>query len=94
MLRPRSYPPACPQALSTGLLLRRRALGSDSIYRVRAATGPTVQVEVVEAPGMKPGARIELCVTAARALDRLRSISAISVRDSRATVLTIARPAA
>ena len=94
MRRPRSYPPAHPLALSTGLLLRRRALGTDSIYRVRTATGPIVEVEVVEAPGMKPGARIELCIAAARALERLRSISAIPGRESGATVHTIAHPAA
>jgi hypothetical protein len=94
MRRPRSYPPAHRPALSTGLLLRRRALGSDSVCRVRSATGPIVEVEVVEAPGMKPGARIDLCIAAARALERMRSISALPGRESGATVRTIARPAA
>ena len=94
MLRPRPYPPAYPLAPSTGLLLPPRALASVATCRVGTATRPVVEVEGAEAPGMRPGARIELCIAAARALERLRSISAMTGRESGATVRTIAHPAA
>ena len=90
MRRRRSYSAAHSLTLSTGQMLRRRALGSDSIYRVRGASGPTVEVEVIEAPGMRPGARIELSVAVARALEGLRAISA----DAGVAARSIARPAA
>jgi len=81
MRRPRSSSAAYPLALSAGLLLRRRALGSDSIYRVRAASGSVVEVEVLEAPGMKPGVRIGLCSAAACALERVRAETGATARE-------------
>jgi hypothetical protein len=54
-------------ALRPGRGLRYRALGSESLFRVLGAAGPTVQVEVVSAPGLAPGARLHLSLAGARA---------------------------
>lgn len=58
-------------ALVAGQVLRDRALGSESTYRVLDATDAIVDLEVIAAPGLKPGARIQVCVTAARAMEAI-----------------------
>ena len=50
-------------------LLRRRALGSEAVYRVLDDEGDVVLVEVVEAPGLQPGTRIRLAAADARAME-------------------------
>jgi hypothetical protein len=58
-------------ALVAGQVLRDQALGSESTYRVLDATDSIVDLEVIAAPGLKPGARIQVCVTAARAMEAI-----------------------
>jgi hypothetical protein len=62
-----SHAIAARSALRPGRGLRYRALGSESLFRVLGATGPTVEVEVVSAPGLVPGARLHLSLAGARA---------------------------
>ena len=51
--------------------LRHRALGTEAVYRILDASGPTVEVEVVRAPGLDAGARLTFTREAAQAMDRL-----------------------
>ena len=69
-----AYPVGAP--LVAGQLLRDRALGSESTYRVLAATDSIVDLEVIVAPGLKQGARIQVCVTAARAMEAIPASAA------------------
>jgi hypothetical protein len=55
--------------LLAGQLLRDRALGTESTYRVLQATESIVELEVIAAPGLKAGTRIEVCVTSALAME-------------------------
>ena len=45
---------------ATPLLVRNRRLGSTGVYRVLRPRGGVVEVEVVTAPGLTPGARFGL----------------------------------
>jgi hypothetical protein len=54
--------------LSRGLVLRRAALGGSGTYRVLAARGAVVEVEVLEAPGLAPGTTLRLTTAAAAAM--------------------------
>lgn len=54
--------------LSADDLLRHEGLGTQSAYRVVAVCGPTVEVEVVGAPGVTPGTRMRITLRAARAM--------------------------
>ncbi len=54
-------------ALLAGRGLRYRALGSESLFRVLSSSESTVEVEVVSAPGLAPGARLNLCLDSTRA---------------------------
>jgi hypothetical protein len=54
--------------LSRGLVLRRGVLGESGTYRVVAARGAVVDVEVVEAPGLAPGSSLRLTAAAAAAM--------------------------
>lgn len=51
----RSVPPP-------GTLIRRLALGIEAIYRVLGENDRGVEVEVVEAPGLEPGARFTFMI--------------------------------
>ena len=53
-----------------GSVLRHRALRSDGVYRVLRRSGATVEVEVIDAPGLAPGMRVRLSDAAALAMDR------------------------
>jgi hypothetical protein len=57
--------------LLAGQLLRDRALGSESTYRVLRVTKTIVELEVIAVPGLKAGARIEVCVSSALAMARV-----------------------
>jgi hypothetical protein len=48
--------------------MRRHALDSDSTYRKVARHGQTVEVEVVNAPGLRPGTHLHVTAAAARAM--------------------------
>jgi hypothetical protein len=47
-------PPAVP---ATGTLIRRLVLGSAATYRILGKNKRGIEVEVVDAPGLRPGAR-------------------------------------
>jgi hypothetical protein len=49
-------------------VLRHDALGSEAVYRVLRSWGSTVEVEVVSAPGLEPGARHHLTAAAAASM--------------------------
>jgi hypothetical protein len=49
-------------------VLRRHALDSDSAYRRVARHGQTVEVEVLSAPGLRPGTHMRVTAAAARAM--------------------------
>jgi hypothetical protein len=82
-------------ALRPGRGLRYRALGSESLFRVLGATGPTVEVEVVSAPGLTPGARLHLSLAGARAGEsvKLAANHRARLRSSLLGCFTIARTA-
>ena len=58
--------------LLTGQVLRHRALGSEGTYRVLEARGSLVELEVITAPGLQQGARVQVCTGAARAMEPVR----------------------
>jgi hypothetical protein len=64
--------------------LRHQALGSEAVYRVFRDWGSTVEVEVVSAPGLEPGARHRLTVAAAAAmgLDTAAASHTLRVRSA------------
>ena len=47
---------------TTGSLIRRRALGTEAVYRVVGQNDRGVEVETVMAPGLAPGARFTLAI--------------------------------
>jgi hypothetical protein len=57
-------------------VLRRHALDSDSAYRKVARHGQTVELEVLNAPGLQPGTHMRVTAAAARAMKpQTRSVS-------------------
>ena len=56
-------------------MLRHRVLCSEALYRPIHVWGPIVEVEVVAAPGLQPGTRLQLTAAAVAAM---RSIAAPS----------------
>lgn len=52
-------------------MLRHRALGTEAVYRVIAAEGELVEVEVVRAPGLEAGTRLRLTQRDARAMEQI-----------------------
>jgi hypothetical protein len=52
-------------------LLRRRALGTEAVYRILDVDQVTVRVEVVRAPGLKPGMQLTFTREAAAAMERI-----------------------
>jgi hypothetical protein len=51
-------------------VLRCHTLDTDSAYRVIAKRGATVEVEVLNAPGLRPGTRLHITAAAAQAMRR------------------------
>jgi hypothetical protein len=51
-------------------LLRRVALGQESVYRVVGATPEMVEAEVISAPGLRRGTRVRFTAAAASAMAR------------------------
>ena len=51
-----------PSLPPSGTLIRRVALGSEATYRVLSENRRGVEVEVVEAPGLQPGARFTFTI--------------------------------
>ena len=49
-------------------VLHRHSLDSEGAYRVVSKRGSTVEVEVVNAPGLRPGAHLHITADAARAM--------------------------
>jgi len=66
-VRLRDVRPVETTSLTAGVL-RHDALGSEAVYRVLRRWGSTVEVEVVSAPGLEPGARHHLTAAAAVAM--------------------------
>ncbi|HVC85769.1 MAG TPA: hypothetical protein VNC12_11015 [Solirubrobacteraceae bacterium] len=66
-MRLRDVRPFETTSLTTGVL-RHDALGSEAVYRVLRRWGSTVEVEVVSAPGLEPGARHHLTAAAAASM--------------------------
>ena len=73
--------------LVAGQMLRHRALRCESLYRVLDARGSVVRLEVVDAPGLRPGTAVRLSRAATRAMELVRLDA-----DSRRRVL-LAAPA-
>ena len=61
-LDPRDDPRERPSPPPSGTLIRRVALGSEATYRVLSENRRGVEVEVVEAPGRRPGARFTFTI--------------------------------
>lgn len=53
-----------------GRILRRSALGTEATYRVVEEDGQRVLVEVISAPGLKPGFRLHLSADTANEMQR------------------------
>jgi hypothetical protein len=49
-------------------ILRRNALDSEGAYREVARYGPTVELEVLSAPGLRPGTHVHVTAAAARSM--------------------------
>jgi hypothetical protein len=72
-------------------VLRHRALCSEALYRPIQTRGPIVEVEVVAAPGLQPGTRLQLTAAAVAAMsavavdsgDRAKRRVAPAARDVR-----------
>jgi hypothetical protein len=60
----------CPPS---GQLLKQEVLGTEAIYRVIATNDRGVEIEVVRAPGLKPGTRFVFALAAVLAMDPLTS---------------------
>lgn len=56
-----------------GQLLKRVVLGTEAIYRVIETSDRGVEIEVVRAPGLKPGSRFVFALKAVLAMDPLTS---------------------
>lgn len=56
-LEPRDGPREGPSLPPLGSLIRQVALGTEATYRVIGENARGVEVEVVDAPGLEPGAR-------------------------------------
>jgi hypothetical protein len=59
---------------ATGQLLKRRALGTDALYRVVGENSRGVEVEVIDAPGLTPGARYTFSRKDVLAMDAIDSL--------------------
>jgi hypothetical protein len=58
-----------------GTLLRRRALGTEALYRVLTTADNVVEVEVVRAPGLHKGQRVRLTTRDVHAMQELDTSS-------------------
>jgi hypothetical protein len=54
-------------SLGAGEVLQHRMLGTEAHYRVLGAADETVEVEVLDAPGLTPGMHLRLSAASARA---------------------------
>jgi hypothetical protein len=54
---------------AVGDVIRNTRLGSEATYRVCAVDGATVEVEVLEAPGLDRGQRLRFTSQAVRAME-------------------------
>ena len=69
-------------------VLRLRSLNSESAYREVSRSGPVVELEVLSAPGLKPGTHLRVTSAAVRAMrpdvrsagEELARVSAQAVR--------------
>ena len=66
--------------------MRRSALESECAYREVASYGPTVELEVLSAPGLRPGTHMVVTAAAARSM----MPRALRVRSSAARVAAVA----
>ncbi len=57
-----------------GQFLKNRALGTEAFYRVVGKNARGVEVEVVDAPGLLPGARFTFSEEAVLSMDALDSL--------------------
>jgi glucose-6-phosphate dehydrogenase assembly protein OpcA len=55
--------------LAVGQLRRQVSLGSTAVYRVRACEAALITVEVVSAPGLKPGQRFRFSRSAVERME-------------------------
>jgi hypothetical protein len=55
--------------LAAGQLRRKVLLGSEAIYQILEPDGARVEVEVVKAPGLRPGLRLHFTRQAVLAMD-------------------------
>ena len=60
---------AGPRGLVPGQVLRRKALGTETLYRVIGENARGVEVEVVSAPGLVPGFRFTIAIDDATAME-------------------------
>jgi hypothetical protein len=60
-----------PSVPPSGTLIRRLALGTEAVYRVLSENDQGVEVEVVDAPGLQPGARYTFMTADVIAMTRL-----------------------
>lgn len=58
-----------PPEISPGSLVSKRMLGSEATYRVVSVTATHVDVEVIEAPGLKPGTTTRFTRQAVEAME-------------------------
>jgi hypothetical protein len=68
--------PTSSRHATIGDVVRNTMLGSEATYRVCAVHGATVEVEVLEAPGLERGHRLRLTADAVRAMELVTSTSA------------------
>jgi hypothetical protein len=65
-------------------MLPRTMLGSEARYRVLGRSGATIEVEVVAAPGLRPGQRLRISASELRsrrhAADRLARLAWTATR--------------
>jgi len=76
--RPRSGRRPSP---TPGQLLKRTVLGSGAVYRVVGANARGVEVEVVDAPGLKPGNRFTFTAEDVEAMETLDAPDSPAARE-------------
>ena len=73
-IRSRPVGPEVQRAtVDAGHLLRRTVLGSDAIYRVVGRNARGIEVEVVNAPGLRAGSRFTFLPEDVAAMDAVNS---------------------
>lgn len=59
--------------VQVGDVVRQSKLGSTATYVVLGIDGPRIEVEVVEAPGLKPGSRFMLAAEAVGTMEQVNA---------------------